>query len=133
MGRPWRTDFGLNCEGINGLPRRPKIAVNRLLTETPSAAFELSGTAWPRGKINRRLFLGQIVASVFGLQARAGSDPVRDGFRIIEAREGALKFAPAKAFPPAIWGFDGAVPGPLLRFKKGEEVKIRLVNKLAQP
>jgi FtsP/CotA-like multicopper oxidase with cupredoxin domain len=25
------------------------------------------------------------------------------------------------------------VPGPLLRFKKGEEVKVRLVNKLAQP
>src|SRR6202035_2424481 len=24
-------------------------------------------------------------------------------------------------------------PGPLLRFKKGEEVKVRLVNKLAQP
>ncbi|PNE11972.1 MAG: copper oxidase, partial [Beijerinckiaceae bacterium] len=33
----------------------------------------------------------------------------------------------------AVWSYNGEVPGPLLRFKKDEEVKVRLVNKLAQP
>ncbi|MBO0733537.1 MAG: multicopper oxidase family protein [Methylocapsa sp.] len=82
---------------------------------------------------SRRLFLGQIVASIFVPQGRAKSDPLKDGFRLLEAREAKLKSAFEKDPPAAIWGFDGIVPGPLLRFKKGEEVKIRLANKLAQP
>ena len=39
----------------------------------------------------------------------------QDGFRILRAAPG---------------GFDGTVPGPVLRVKRGEEVKVRLVNDL---
>jgi FtsP/CotA-like multicopper oxidase with cupredoxin domain len=39
-----------------------------------------------------------------------------DGFRVIRAREG---------------GYDGTVPGPVLRIRRGEELKVRLVNELA--
>ncbi len=77
-----------------------------------------------------------------------------DGFRLLEARKGTLRLrpdpaamtevwapggtpiappAPAPAAEAEIWGYDGTAPGPLLRYKKGEEVKIRLVNKLDQP
>jgi FtsP/CotA-like multicopper oxidase with cupredoxin domain len=81
--------------------------------------------------LSRRVFLGQALASVFPLAARAEPDP--DGFRVLEARQGGLQLLPEPAAETDVWGFDGEVPGPLLRFKKGEEVKIRLVNKLDQP
>ena len=81
--------------------------------------------------LSRRIFLGQALASVMTLPARA--EPAPDGFRILEARQGSLQLLPEPAKATAVWGFDGEVPGPLLRYKKGEEVKIRLVNKLDQP
>jgi FtsP/CotA-like multicopper oxidase with cupredoxin domain len=31
------------------------------------------------------------------------------------------------------WSYDGSVPGPLLRVKRGEEVAVRLVNELTEP
>ncbi|CAN0295289.1 unnamed protein product, partial [Phaeothamnion confervicola] len=37
------------------------------------------------------------------------------------------------AAPTPIWGYDGLSPGPTLRVKQGEELKIRLVNDLRQP
>jgi FtsP/CotA-like multicopper oxidase with cupredoxin domain len=87
----------------------------------------------PRGKISRRLFLGQTLASVLTLPARAEPPSPQGGFRVLEAREGKLQLLPEPAAPTAVWGFNGEVPGPLLRFKKGEEAKVRLVNKLSQP
>ena len=80
--------------------------------------------------LSRRIFLGQALASVMALPARA--EPAPDGFRILEARQGSLQLLPKPAKATAVWGFDGEVPGPLLRYKKGEEVKIRPVNKLDQ-
>jgi FtsP/CotA-like multicopper oxidase with cupredoxin domain len=56
-----------------------------------------------------------------------------DGFRLLEARKASLRLKVEPAAETEIWGYDGNVPGPLLRYKIGEEVKIRLVNKLDQP
>ena len=50
--------------------------------------------------------------ALLGAPARAQGD----GFRMIRARE---------------TGYDGAVPGPVLRMQRGEELKVRLVNELA--
>ena len=86
-----------------------------------------------RGKISRRLFLGHTLASVLALPARAEPPSPQDGFRVLEAREGKLSLLPEPASQTAVWSYNGEVPGPLLRFKKDEEVKVRLVNKLAQP
>ncbi|PNE09951.1 MAG: copper oxidase [Beijerinckiaceae bacterium] len=85
------------------------------------------------GKISRRLFLGHTLASVLALPARAEPPSPQDGFRVLEAREGKLSLLPEPASQTAVWSYNGEVPGPLLRFKKDEEVKVRLVNKLAQP
>ncbi|MGH6820447.1 MAG: multicopper oxidase family protein, partial [Methylocella sp.] len=87
----------------------------------------------PRGTISRRLFLGHTLASVLTLPARAELPSPQDGFSVLEARDGNLRLLPEPASPTAVWCYNGEVPGPLLRFKKGEEVKVRLVNKLAQP
>ena len=35
--------------------------------------------------------------------------------------------------PTSIWGYQGMVPGPTLRVKRGEEVRVRLVNELREP
>ena len=41
--------------------------------------------------------------------------------------------AARKERPTPIWGYDGLSPGPTLRVKQGEELKVRLVNDLDQP
>jgi len=107
-------------------------------------------------RLTRRFLLGSLGASLFThrLHAEEGEqqpgslppaeakpspasgakrDMEADGFRLLEARKGALRLQPEPAPETEIWGYDGTVPGPLLRYKKGEEVKIRLVNKLDQP
>ncbi|MGB6324638.1 MAG: multicopper oxidase family protein [Methylocella sp.] len=87
----------------------------------------------PRGTVSRRLFLGHTLASVLALPARAEPPSAQNGFRVLEAREGNLSLLPEPASPTAVWSYNGEVPGPLLRLKKGEEVKVRLVNNLVQP
>jgi FtsP/CotA-like multicopper oxidase with cupredoxin domain len=89
----------------------------------------------PSRPISRRRFLGStLAASLVSLPARSEAPPPgEDGFRVLEARDGALRLLAEPAAETTVWGYDGQVPGPLLRVKKGEEVKVRLVNKLAQP
>lgn len=69
---------------------------------------------------------GIAAASWPGAPARAGSH------RMLTAREGRAAFYPDGLGPSAIWGFDGRSPGPLLRARQGETVKIRLANELPQ-
>ena len=78
---------------------------------------------------SRRAVLGSLAASLVALPARAQG--AADGFRILEARKTGLKLSPAGETPG--FGYDGSVPGPLLRVKQGDEVKVRLVNRLDQP
>lgn len=53
-----------------------------------------------------------------------------DGFRVIRARPGSAQLRGPNQGPTPIRGFDGLVPGPVLRVKRGEEVKVRLSNEL---
>src|SRR5437016_21907 len=52
------------------------------------------------------------------------------GYRVISARTGTANLRGGNAGPTPIRGFEGTVPGPLLRVKRGEELKVRLVNEL---
>lgn len=90
--------------------------------------------------INRRLFLGGVAATVVAGPAPATPTEAPtieknalDGWTVLEARPGALRLSPLPAAETAVWGYGGQVPGPLLRIKKGAELKVRLVNKLTQP
>jgi FtsP/CotA-like multicopper oxidase with cupredoxin domain len=91
--------------------------------------------------ISRRRFLestlgSSLAISLFDISrpsARAAPAPDADGFFVLEARPGKLRLLPEPAAETPVWTFDGEVPGPLLRYKKGEEVKVRLVNRLTQP
>jgi FtsP/CotA-like multicopper oxidase with cupredoxin domain len=53
--------------------------------------------------------------------------------RILRAKPGSALLPGPDGKPVAVAAYDGAVPGPLLRVRRGEEVKMRLVNELAEP
>jgi FtsP/CotA-like multicopper oxidase with cupredoxin domain len=49
-----------------------------------------------------------------------------------------LRAQPQAAFaggdvPASLWGFEGIVPGPVLRARRGEELRVRLSNELSEP
>jgi FtsP/CotA-like multicopper oxidase with cupredoxin domain len=66
-----------------------------------------------------------------GFAAAQGAQP--DGFRILRPRAGEARLRGDKLPATRIWGYDGIAPGPTLRVKQGEEVRVRIVNELPQP
>ncbi len=46
---------------------------------------------------------------------------------------GAVQLAPPEYEPTPIWGYEGGVPGPLLRIRQGEVLARRFVNLLNEP
>jgi FtsP/CotA-like multicopper oxidase with cupredoxin domain len=56
-----------------------------------------------------------------------------DGFRLLDAAPAQAQILASPAPPTAALGYEGATPGPLLRLRKDEELKVRLSNKLTEP
>jgi FtsP/CotA-like multicopper oxidase with cupredoxin domain len=88
--------------------------------------------------ITRRTLIGGVAASLVPLTSHAeGAPPQADaapeGVRVLEARKSRQRILPAPADETDVWGYDGQVPGPVLRAKPGEEISVRLVNRLDQP
>ncbi len=84
----------------------------------------------------RRAFIGGGLAAVGWRLAPARADTPSlqpDGFRTFEAAPFPLPLLPPPAVPAGTLAYGGAIPGPLLRLKKGEELKLRVSNKLAEP
>jgi FtsP/CotA-like multicopper oxidase with cupredoxin domain len=79
--------------------------------------------------VSRRRFLAGAGVLCFGSGLRA--ETASDGMRILHALPGAA-FARGENAPP-LWGYDGTVPGPTLRVKRGDELRVRLVNELSEP
>jgi FtsP/CotA-like multicopper oxidase with cupredoxin domain len=79
---------------------------------------------------SRRLFLGQTLATLAFLPAR--TEPIADDPIRLEARRSALELTSGKPIKTATWAYNDATPGPLLRLKLGQELKVRLQNKLDQ-
>src|SRR5947207_712663 len=74
----------------------------------------------------RSVVLG--AGAAFAAPFRAYAQP--DGFRVIRARAGSAQLRGPEGGATPIRGFEGTVPGPVLRVKRGEELKVRLVNEL---
>lgn len=60
-------------------------------------------------------------------------NPTDDGFRLLRTSKGSIRLRGAERPETPIWGYDGQVPGPILRLKRGEELKVRLINDLPEP
>jgi FtsP/CotA-like multicopper oxidase with cupredoxin domain len=78
---------------------------------------------------------GAVAVSCFGLprdsQAQDKAPP--DGFRILRAKPASAMLPGPDAKPLAVAAYEGTVPGPLLRVRRGDEIRLRLVNDLAAP
>ncbi|SLN54520.1 Copper resistance protein A precursor [Pseudoruegeria aquimaris] len=80
-------------------------------------------------KLVRRQFMaGAAALTVWPKTGGAATAP-----RIIEARAGTARVVPGDYPETEIWGYDGGVPGPLIRARQGETVSRKLVNALPQP
>src|SRR4051794_34218340 len=77
--------------------------------------------------VSRRSVVLGAVAVLAG-PSRAIAQP--DGFRVLRARTGLAQLRGPEGGATPIRGFEGAVPGPALRVRRGEELRIRLTNEL---
>ena len=84
--------------------------------------------------ITRRRVLAAVGVSIAAcaLPAVGRAQPQADGFRILRARPGQAHLRGSEQTPTRIWGYDGVAPGPTLRVRQGEELRVRLVNELPQ-
>ncbi len=83
--------------------------------------------------VTRRAFLGGGVAAsswAWRRAARAQGAPPADGFRPLEAAPALARIAAPPAPATRLLSYNGATPGPLLRLRKGQELAVRLVNRL---
>jgi len=82
----------------------------------------------PPSDISRRRLLAgagaALVATSSGARAQATADP----FRVLRASDKA-----GDGTGDDMWGYDAVAPGPQLRFTRGEELRVRLINGLAVP
>jgi len=84
----------------------------------------------------RRLLAGAGMAAT--LTTLAGHQPgsaqeASGSFRLLRAKPGIAHLRGPDQKATEIWGYDGSVPGPALRVRRGEEVRVRLANELAEP
>ncbi len=82
--------------------------------------------------MSRRRVLAGLALTCLTVPARA-QPPGRtqEGFRVLRAHPGTMTLPGRR--PTAIWGYDGTAPGPTLRVKRSEELRVRLVNNLPEP
>jgi FtsP/CotA-like multicopper oxidase with cupredoxin domain len=84
----------------------------------------------------RMVFVGGLTAALWRLGARTRGEtpaPAAEGVFSFDAGPARLQFAPAPAQPAAAYAYAGAIPGPLIRLKQGEELELKFANKLAEP
>jgi FtsP/CotA-like multicopper oxidase with cupredoxin domain len=56
-----------------------------------------------------------------------------DGFSVLRATSGSAPLLGDQGGPTALWAYNGVTPGPEIRVRRGERVRVRLVNELDQP
>src|SRR5262250_677255 len=86
--------------------------------------------------VSRRLLFARCSVAIACLAVGEGarSQPAAaDGFRVLRARRGSADLRGPGKGATEIWGYDGTVPGPVLRATRGDEVRVRLANDLPAP
>jgi FtsP/CotA-like multicopper oxidase with cupredoxin domain len=90
----------------------------------------------PMKRLSRRAFLGAGIGVSLWAWSRADAQtpslaPGGDGVLALQAGPASLILGAAASTPGL--GYNGGVPGPLLRFRRVEAVRVRLVNTLTTP
>ncbi len=88
--------------------------------------MSLSARMWSR----RRFLAGAGMAVTWlGLPIQSRAEPAPDRFRVLRAGTAGS----GEGQQRSRWAYDGTVPGPTLRLRRGEELRVRLVNELPEP
>ena len=86
---------------------------------------------------SRRAVLGSgLAAAAWGLSGSAGADaPALEagGFVSFEAAPARFQLGPPAVEAAATLAYGGAIPGPLLKVRQGEALKLKFANRLAEP
>jgi FtsP/CotA-like multicopper oxidase with cupredoxin domain len=88
------------------------------------------------GHDRRAVLAGGLAAAAWGLSLSAGADaPVQsaDGFVQFDAAPARIQIGPPPAEAAAAYAYGGTIPGPLVRLRQGEELKLKLANRLDEP
>lgn len=84
--------------------------------------------------VNRRSFLKQLSAVMAAVPLlHLKSAIAADGFRELTAKKTKVKLAGPNGPASDLWGYDGRVPGPIIRVKRGDTLRIRFRNELDEP
>jgi FtsP/CotA-like multicopper oxidase with cupredoxin domain len=79
---------------------------------------------------------GGLSAALWRLGAHARADApasAAPGILDFEAAPARLQVAPGPAEPAVAYAYAGAIPGPLIRLRQGEELRLKFANKLTEP
>ena len=82
--------------------------------------------------LSRRAFTGGLVGIAAASSSLPFSWPALAAAPTLTARIGSARLAPPDFPETPIWGYDGQVPGPVIRLRQGEPVRRRFVNELPQ-
>ena len=98
-----------------------------ILSRQPSVSAADAG-------VSRRAWLGGALgASLWAWRGAARAQAPADSFQRLEVAPGSAPIAAPPALTTRLMLYNQAAPGPLLRLRKGEELRLRLVNRLAEP
>jgi FtsP/CotA-like multicopper oxidase with cupredoxin domain len=79
----------------------------------------------------RRLLLGSALATLAAAAGhRAYAAQATQSLRHLVAKHGSAQLAPTPYPQTAIWGYNGSVPGPELRLRQGERLRVAVENLL---
>jgi FtsP/CotA-like multicopper oxidase with cupredoxin domain len=81
----------------------------------------------------RNVIAGLSLAATCSTLPRQGHAKSSAPFRVLHARNGGTFADNGEKASGSLLGYDGTVPGPVLRAKQGEELNLRLFNELAEP
>ena len=93
--------------------------------------------------LSRRSVAAGLAATIVGPSGVIGAQPAAlaqapapnapEGWRVLSAAPIKRRLRPEPAQEVELWAFDGAVPGPVIRIRHGEELRLRLHNDLERP
>src|SRR3954469_3511442 len=81
-------------------------------------------------ELSRRSLIVTAASGAASALTWRGASAQSDGFQILRARPGIAPLRGPERETTPIWGYSGVVPGPSLRIRRGEELKVRLHNEL---
>ena len=85
--------------------------------------------------MDRRHFLTTVgtALGVSALAPRLSTAEASAAVKVLEARAATAPLMGDEAPPTAVWAYDGRVPGPVIRARQGEKLRLRFENQLEQP